>query len=301
MPVRVSPNAELTNEGLRLIGDIFKAGERIRVTSAADVRTILPSLQTRIVAAVASLLPERLEDGREAWGILNDCLFRFCRAENGAEVIEEAVPFLLACRLLMKDRPQDDDQRVLAVFVDRYLPFARGERISALLPRRAPTIHDVYRDLNGDGGGGGPDADYVKAVSLPWPGTLGADLAPFDSVGDALDFFGHGDFLIEGDRIKIPVGRQGGKMEVEIRMSEDGLRDVRDLVSAARKSIGQPSGDGTTLAGEMEGSHVCAVALGYDRFRVQAERLVDGSAYWVFRRLYVPKAATKLNFGFDVA
>ncbi|MNL46865.1 hypothetical protein D3C87_1696140 [compost metagenome] len=89
-------------------------------------------------------------------------------------------------------------------------------------------------------------------------------------------------------------------MEVEIRMSEDGLRDVRELVSAARKSIGQPSGDGTTLAGEMDGSYVCAVASGYDRFRVQVDRLVGGAAYWVFRRLHVPKA-TKLNFGFDVA
>lgn len=298
MPVRVSPNAELTNEGVRLIGDIFKVGQRIRVTSAADVGSILPSLQSRIVTAVASLLPGRSEDGREAWGIVNDCLSRFCRAENGAEVIEEVVPFLLACRLLMKDRPQDDDRRVLAVFVDRYLPFALGERISSLLPRRTPTIHDVYRDLNGDGGGA--DADYVKAVSLPWPGTLGADLAPFDSVGEFLDFFGHGDLIIERERIAISVGRQGGRMEVEIRMSEDGLRDVRDLVSAARKSTGQPSGDSSTLAGEMEGSHVCAVASGHDRFTVQVDRLVDGAAYWVFRRLYVPKA-TKLNFGFDVA
>jgi len=298
MPVRVSPNAELTNEGLRLIGDIFKPGERIRVTSADDVGTILPSLQTRIVAAVASLLPERLEDGREAWGIVNDCLFRFCRAENGAEVIEESVPFLLACRLLMKDRPQDDDQRILAVFVDRYLPFARGERISVLLPRRAPTIYDVYRDLNASGGD--DDGDYVKAVSLPWPATLGANLAPFYSVGDALDFFDRGDLLIERNRIAIPVGRHGGRMDVEIKMSEEGFRDARDLVSAARKSVGLPPFYDTTLAGETDNSYLCAVASGYDRFRVHVDRLSDGSARWAFRRLYVPKA-TKLNFGFDVA
>ncbi|MCV9964210.1 hypothetical protein OIU34_20200 [Pararhizobium sp. BT-229] len=301
MPVPVSPNAELTNEGVRLIGDTLKPGQPFRVTSAEDVRNILPYLQTRIVAAVASMLPGPSDDGREAWSVVNDCLSRFCRSDNGEDVIEEAVPFLLACRLLMKDGPRDDEQKVLAVFVDRYLPFARGERISDLLPKRAPTIYDVYRDLNG----GDVDTDYVKGVSLPWPGTLGADLAPFASVGDALDFFDRSDLIVERERVAISVGRQGGRLEVEIRMSEDGLRDAQELVAEARKSIGQPSGDDSTpagtIAGEIDGFYQCAVASGYDRFRVHVNPMPDRSAYWVFRRLYVPKAPPKLNFGFDVA
>jgi hypothetical protein len=297
IPVRVSPNTELTNEGIRLIGFVGKLGERVLVTSPEDVRAILPLMQTRIVAAVAEVLPEPVADSIEPWAIVNDCLFRFSRGESISETIEKAVPFLFACRLLMRERPQNDDQRVLAVFVDRFLPFARGESLSSFLPRRTPTISDLYRDLNEDEGGA--DADYVKPTSLPWPGTLGANLAPFDSVGEALDFFGYGDFLIEGDRIKIPVGRHGGKMDVEISMSSVGLLDARELVSQARVSIGQSSADSVTLGGDIVGSHACAVTSGKDRFRVHVDRLPDGVAYWAFRRLYIPKA-TKLNFGFDV-
>lgn len=297
MPVRVSPNTELTNEGLRMIGDLHLLGQRVLVRTADDARIILPALQTRIVAAVASMLPNPLADGREAWSVVNACLFRFCHVRSEENAIEEAAPFLLVCRTLMRDGPQDDDQRALAVFVDRYLPFARGERISSLLPRRTPTIYDVSRDLYGSGD---DDPNFVKGIVLPWPGTLGADLAPFANVGEALEFFDRGDLIVERERVVVPVGRHGGRMEVEIHLSEEGLRDVRELVSAARKTIGKPSDDDSTLAGDVDGSYHCAVASGYCRFRVQVDRMPDGSAYWVFRRLYAPKGTPTMSFGFDV-
>jgi hypothetical protein len=298
MPVRVSPNAELTNEGIRITRDRSRPSQLVQARTVEDVRNILPVMQTQIVAAVASLLPNPTADGREAWSVVNACLFQFSHTERGESEIEEAVVLLLVCRTLMRDVPQDDDQRALAVFVDRYLPVARGERVSGLLPRRAPTINDVYRDLNG----GDNDADYIKRITLPWAGSLGANLQPFNSVGDALDFFDSSDLIVERDRVAILVNRHGSPMVTEVQLSEDGLRDVRDLVAGARKSLSQPSSDDTTVAGNAEGplgSYVCAEALGHRRFRVNLDRLADGSAYWTFRRFHLPEAFPHLNFGFD--
>ena len=194
----------------------------------------------------------------------------------------------------MRNCPRDDEQRALAVFVDRYLPFARGEYISDLLGRRGITIHDIDADLNG-----AVRRDVVKNIDLAWPGALGADLNPFSSVGDALDFFDQGDLVVENDIISIPVGWQSRRMRVEVRLSETGLCEVRELISAAWTSIGQPTTDTTSLAGVTDGAYHCGVRSHRDHFRVHVHPVKDGSAHWVFRRLYVPKASHKMNFGFD--
>ncbi|MBY3157348.1 hypothetical protein HFO56_34040 [Rhizobium laguerreae] len=292
-PIPIAPNAELTDQGIRLIGTGPVPGKKIDIWNRADVQTVLPMLTARIATAVAGLLP-RVTDGMEAWDIVNDRLFRFVHGGDDT-LIEEAAPYLATCRVLMNAGPTNDDERVLAVFVDRLLPFARGERIEALMPYRAPTLQDVYQDLNG----GSREQDLVKGLRLPWPGTLGADIAPFRSVGDALDFFGYGDLVVVGDRIEIPLGSQT-RTTVEIRFDEDGLRDLKGLLSAARSAMGMPETAGESLVRKTESHGHCAVASGFDRFRVRSDQIRDGSACWTFRRLYIPKAKIE-NYGFEFA
>jgi hypothetical protein len=179
--------------------------------------------------------------------------------------------------------------------VDRLLPFARGERISALMPYRAPTLNDVYRGLNG----GDDELDVVNPLKIPWPGTLGASLQPFGSVGEALDFFGHGDLVVVGDRIEVPFGSQQGAT-VEVRFNEDGMRDLKGLFSTARANLGMAETDGETLGGKIDGHGDCTVAFGYHRYRVSSYSTQDGTANWSFRRLFVPRV-NPINYGFDVA
>jgi hypothetical protein len=293
-PIPVSPNSELTNEGIRLIGTWRIPSKKVNIYNEADVKTVLPMLTARIATAVAVLLPAATAVGRDAWEIVNDCLVRFVHGGD-TTLIETAAPYLQTCRLLMKDGPTNDDERILAVFVDRLLPFARGERISALMPYRAPTINDVYRDLYG----GAEERDVVKAMKLPWPGTLGASLEPFGSVGEALDFFGYGDLVVAGDRIEIPFGTQTGST-VEIRFNEDGMRDLKGLLSTARTNLGISDTEGETLGGKTDSYGQCAATSGYDRFRVSSDKTQDGTAYWCFRRLHIPKA-DPINYGFEVA
>ncbi|MBY3432794.1 hypothetical protein HFN89_01210 [Rhizobium laguerreae] len=293
-PIPIAPNAELTDQGIRLIGTGPVPGKKIDIWSRADVQTVLPMLTARIATAVAGLLPRVTTDGMEAWDIVNDRLFRFVHGGDDT-LIEEAAPYLATCRVLMNAGPTNDDERVLAVFVDRLLPFARGERIEALMPYRAPPLQDVYQDLNG----GSMEQGFVKGLRLPWPGTLGADIAPFRSVGDALDFFGYGDLVVVGDRIEIPLGSQT-RTTVEIRFDEDGSRDLKGLLSAARSAMGMPETAGESLGRKTESHGDCAVASGFDRFRVQSDQMRDGSPCWSFRRLYIPKAKIE-NYGFEFA
>ncbi|MCS4088495.1 hypothetical protein [Rhizobium sp. BK176] len=293
-PIQISPNSELVNDGIRLIGDWRTPSKKVNIYNAADVTTVLPMLTARIVSAVATLLPATTADGRQAWDIVNDRLVRFVHGGD-ADLIEEAAPYLITCRLLMEDGPTNDDERVLAVFVDRLLPFTRGERISALMPYRAPTLSDVYRDLNG----GDREQDVIKAIKLPWPGMFGAKLEPFGSVGEALDFVGHGDLVVVGDRFEVPFGLRLGTT-VEVRFNEDGMRDLEGLISTARTNLGIAETDGESV-GKLDGHRDCAVAFGYHRYRVSLNRSQDGSDSWSFRRLFVPKVYNPVNYGFDVA
>jgi hypothetical protein len=288
-PIPISPNAELTNEGIRLIGKGLTPVKKVDIWNRADVQTVLPMLTPRIASAVAELLPEKTADGREAWDIVNACLFRFVHGGDQT-LIEEATPYLRTCRILMNDGPTTDDERILAVFVDRLLPFARGERIAALTPYRAPTLSDVYQSLNGSDQ---VREDYVKAVKLPWPGTLGASLEPFASVSDALDTFGYGDMVVIGDRVDIPLDGQSGST-IEVRFNGDGMRNFEELLSTARSN--SAAGDDDTH------SNPFLVTSGYHRFRVSLGAMPDGTPHSSFRRLHIPKVHTDpINYGFDLA
>lgn len=289
-PIPVSPNSELTNDGIRLIGTWRVPGKKVNIYNASDVRTVLPMLTARIATAVAALLPAATADGREAWDIVNDCLVRFVHGGD-ATLIETAAPYLQTCRLLINDGPTNDDERILAVFVDRLLPFARGERISALMSHRAPTLNDVYRDLYGD-----PQRreDFVMAIKLPWPGTLGANLEPFGSVSEALDFFGCGDIVVIGDRIELPLGTKSGST-IEVRFNEDGMSDLEELISFARSNLEAVYAD--------THSSPFLVTSGHHRFRVSSDTMLDGTTSFTFRRLHIPKVAYTgpINYGFEVA
>jgi hypothetical protein len=293
-PIPVSPNASMTSDGLRLYENGMPL-QRVRVSNAADLRQVLPTFQTLVVAAVAELLPGTMDDGREAWSVVNEALFLFCRTgDNRSPLMDVAAQILFVGRLLMHNKPSGDDQKVLAVFVDLYFHIALGETVAMMAEQRAPTLQSVYSDLHS-----GEPQEVIRKIILPWPGRLGSELEPFDTVISALDSFDSGDLSVVGDSVEIAVGWPVRRM-IELRFTERGIASVRELIASARAAASLPAGQNGTLGGTVDGSRDAAVGISRDeRYRVNVNSLSDGQAKWVFRRLFQPKA-TNLNFGFDI-